>query len=559
MASDPVGLSQPLLEQASQYEEERDSVLRQLRDGKQGLLGAAASQTGLSYARMRTLQLMKKTQQQSLADGSWIYRHVMQLRRFSMQTLPVALPVKAGLAAVIASLLAFAPGFMSIFNKNTAWAVVTVDIVMETNVGLTFSKGLNRTLGTLMAALLALLVDVLGNYMGSYETYFLVFCTFLGGAIPTMFKFRRPFSDRWNYAVVMAMITFHLLILTQSDEKIKLPLLRLALIAIGFVIASLVNVLFLPNFAGANINDLLATNFIRAGNVIERCVLEYCHGTVLQQHPEAHNHAANDDLHSCFHEIMQTDSEVDKLLGAARFEPPHGKFFMGYPWYLYGDLTENLRFAYYDIVALDNSLRAEIQSPMHLRTMFQTELLALGKECAEVFRSLGKSLLMMKKHELHIILERADEVAMLLQHKIAKQSDMLLQLSSQCRDESPHDHDHLGHAQTGRTDVTETTLPELHPEMAEENGQNVGKKLPDCKAAKFLERKGSIAYHWECTVQRLAALSLLKFASLLIEIAAKSKHVVSIIDELGVKARFDEASPGEMKPSKEFVSAFASL
>ena len=70
-------------------------------------------------------------------------------------------------------------------------------------------------------------------------------------------------------------------------------------------------------------------------------------------------------------------------LGAARFEPPHGKFFMGYPWYLYGDLTENLRFAYYDIVALDNSLRAEIQSPMHLRTMFQTELLALGKECAE--------------------------------------------------------------------------------------------------------------------------------------------------------------------------------
>ena len=141
MASDPVGLSQPLLEQASQYEEERDSVLRQLRDGKQGLLGAAASQTGLSYARMRTLQLMKKTQQQSLADGSWIYRHVMQLRRFSMQTLPVALPVKAGLAAVIASLLAFAPGFMSIFNKNTAWAVVTVDIVMETNVGLTFSKG----------------------------------------------------------------------------------------------------------------------------------------------------------------------------------------------------------------------------------------------------------------------------------------------------------------------------------------------------------------------------------------------------------------------------------
>lgn len=69
-------------------------------------------------------------------------------------------------------------------------------------------------------------------------------------------------------------------------------------------------------------------------------------------------------------------------LAAARCEPPHGKFFLGYPWYLYKDLGENLRFAYYDIVALDNSLRAEIQAPMHLRTMFQMELLALGKEIA---------------------------------------------------------------------------------------------------------------------------------------------------------------------------------
>ena len=174
--------------------------------------------------------------------------------------------------------------------------------------------GLNRTLGTLMASLLALAVDVLGDYMGSYEKYFLFICTFLGGAIPTMFKFRRPFRDRWNYAVVMSMITFHLLILTQSDEKIKLPLLRLGLIAIGFVIASLVNIILLPNFAGNNINELLATNFERAGNVVEKCVLEYCQGTVLQQLPEVLSQAANDELHSCFHEIVATDSEVEKLV-----------------------------------------------------------------------------------------------------------------------------------------------------------------------------------------------------------------------------------------------------
>lgn len=135
MENDPV---QPLLEQTSQFEKERDSVLQQLRDGKQGLLAAAASHTGLSYGRTRSLQLKITTQQRQ----NWLHWPVaMQLRRFARDHLPVALPLKAGLAAVIASLLCFAPGFLSIFNKNSVWAVVTVDIVMESNVGLTFSKG----------------------------------------------------------------------------------------------------------------------------------------------------------------------------------------------------------------------------------------------------------------------------------------------------------------------------------------------------------------------------------------------------------------------------------
>ena len=57
----------------------------------------------------------------------------------------------------------------------------------------------------------------------------------------------------------------------------------------------------------------------------------------------------------------------------------------------------------------------------------------------------------------------------------------------------------------------------------------------------------------------MAALSLLKFAALLIEVAAKAKYVVSVIDELADKAHFDKPSPGDSKPSKEFVSAFGTL
>lgn len=174
--------------------------------------------------------------------------------------------------------------------------------------------GLNRTLGTLLAAVLAILVDLAGDQMGWFQSYFLLICTFLGGAIPTMFKFRRPFKDRWNYAVVMSMITFHLLILSKTDQRIQLPLIRLALIGIGFVVAAVVNIALLPNFAGNNVNNLIGANFERAGNVMERCVLEYCQGTVLQQLPDMINHTGNDELHACFHEIMAADSEVEKLV-----------------------------------------------------------------------------------------------------------------------------------------------------------------------------------------------------------------------------------------------------
>lgn len=50
---------------------------------------------------------------------------------------------------------------------------------------------------------------------------------------------------------------------------------------------------------------------------------------------------------------------------------------------MYEDVAENLRFTFYDVVALDSCLRAEIQAPLNLRSMFEPELLALGKECAE--------------------------------------------------------------------------------------------------------------------------------------------------------------------------------
>jgi hypothetical protein len=52
------------------------------------------------------------------------------------------------------------------------------------------------------------------------------------------------------------------------------------------------------------------------------------------------------------------------------WEPCHGRFFAGYPWHLYDDITDYLRYTLYDVIALDSSLRASIQAPKFLRDIF---------------------------------------------------------------------------------------------------------------------------------------------------------------------------------------------
>ncbi len=141
----PVKLSRPLLNYstASSYE---DRSLGSSRTGNHGVLAAAAvSYRGLSYARARSLLRKRDLQHAEEAAVSllwkafmWPVTKVRELQKFKS---PVILPLKAGLAALVAGLLCFAPGFLRPLNKNGVWAVITVDIVLEMNVGLTFSKG----------------------------------------------------------------------------------------------------------------------------------------------------------------------------------------------------------------------------------------------------------------------------------------------------------------------------------------------------------------------------------------------------------------------------------
>lgn len=73
-------------------------------------------------------------------------------------------------------------------------------------------------------------------------------------------------------------------------------------------------------------------------------------------------------------------------MGVISWEPRHGKFTGRYPWELYGDVTDNLRYTVYVIISLDSCLRAEIQAPKVLRDIFAQEMSMVGKEVGPMRR-----------------------------------------------------------------------------------------------------------------------------------------------------------------------------
>ncbi|CAM6100914.1 unnamed protein product [Calypogeia fissa] len=546
----------PVLEQQQEQQNQRWRT-------DESIAGRVFEVCTANYGRQRTLARLQSTKdgRRELNSASILSRIASPFAyvytQFIEELNSFSLPFKTALAASICSILCFLPGPLSFFNSNGAWAVITVDMVLEANVGLTFSQGINLTLGTLTAAALALFVNFLTQMSGKYEPFFLIFMVFLSGALATMFKFRPPFRDRWNLAVAISLIVFHVLVLAKVDFKNKVisPFVLLASIVIGFFMASVVTLGVAPKYAGSAINELVAKNFERAGNVMERCVSAYCEGIVLEEVTVIGAGEADDhNIHISLHEIAADESEVERLLKAVPFEPSHGKFFSDYPWDLYGGIKENLRQAVYDVLELESCLHSEIQAPLHLRRVFEDEFQCIGKECAQVFRKLGESIRTMRRvHDLHP-LQQAEEGALLLQYKIAKYTSYALADSadSKIAERFPSRGELEGFIQENVTssfqeveDVSVLGTPQPSVERVDSNASNDSVKskrrsrLTDGHE-EFLQRQGTLSRQWDTTVQRIAALSLIKFAAVLIELVIKARFVVASVGELEIKAHFEE-------------------
>ncbi|KAL3689257.1 hypothetical protein R1sor_015566 [Riccia sorocarpa] len=340
--------------------------------------------------------------------------------------------LKSGFAAGLASIICvvkFPPPYNEL-SSIAIWAVVTIDILYEGNIGLSLSKGVNRVAGTLAAGAVAVFLTQLGpDVPSSIYPYYVVFSVFLGGFIFRFLKGIPPLKDQWGYAFTVATIAFHILLLSSylQPERVTLPLLRFSMILLGFFLASFINLAIKPVYAGDSLHKLVAKNFDTAADVLQRCVTEYANYRILDHVPDIlSGRSVDDKIHQSYHEIVMSGSDIDKLLGAVTWEPCHGAFFNGYPWHLYDDITDYLRYTLYDVIALDSCLRASIQAPKDLRDLFSEEMKQMAAECSKVLHMLGESIRTMTAFPANDVLHKAEEAAIKLQSKIYIHTHLLL-------------------------------------------------------------------------------------------------------------------------------------
>ncbi|KAJ0972753.1 hypothetical protein J5N97_020712 [Dioscorea zingiberensis] len=239
---------------------------------------------------------------------------------------------KVGIALTIVSTLYYVTPVFKGFGTSTIWAVLTVVLILEFTVGGTLTKGLNRAVATLLAAALGMGAHHIAILAGDKgEVILLGFFIFIVAVIATFLRFMPEIKKRYDYGVMIFMLTFSLVGISsfRDHETFMLAYKRLLTIAIGVAIALVVSVLVLPVWAGEELHMLTGANLEKLANFLEGLGALYFGEKVRVDEMKIKA------LLQSYKSVLNTKATEDSLANLARWEPPHGRFLFCHPWKQY--------------------------------------------------------------------------------------------------------------------------------------------------------------------------------------------------------------------------------
>lgn len=479
----------------------------------------------------------------------------------------VKFSLKVGLAVLLVSLLILFRAPYDVFGTNIIWSILTVAIMFEYTVGATFNRGFNRALGSVLAGIFAIAIAQLALSAGRVAEPFIIGVSiFLIGAITSFMKLW-PSLVQYEYGFRVILFTYCLIIVSgyRMGNPFRTAMDRLYSIALGGIVAVLVNVLVFPIWAGEQLHKELVKSFESVADSLEECVRKYLEDDG-SDHPEfsktVMDEFPDEPAYRTCRKTLNSSAKLESLANSAKWEPPHGKFrHFFYPWSEYVKVGAVLRYCAYEVMALHGVLHSEIQAPYNLRLTFQSEIKEATSQAAELVRCLGKDVSSMKQSIKTSLLKKVHSSTERLQYAIDLHSYLLTchsdppdtsskplskllshavsyDLSDQLNDSNP---------QTQDTPSGTLPLPLVTAESYHEMMRKQMRRLhswPSREVDAF-EEDGGLCMDTLPRMRALestAALSLATFTSLLIEFVARLDHLVEAVDQLAVMAKFNHES-----------------
>ncbi|XP_052170736.1 aluminum-activated malate transporter 8-like [Diospyros lotus] len=301
--------------------------------------------------------------------------------------------VKVGIALVLVSLLYLLDPVYKQVGENAMWAIMTVVVIFEFTAGATISKGLNRGIGTILGGGLGCLAAILADVVGGIGNVVVVGTSvFVFGAAAAYFRYVPTIKRRYEYAALIFILTFNLVVVSglRAEKIMNLARERLSTIGMGFTICIFTSLLLFPIWASDELHNSLASKFEKLASCVEGCLEEYFKPV------DEKESQCSAQFTSC-KSLLYSKANEESLANFARWEPWHGRFGLFYPWDKYLEIGNVLRELAISIIALEGCLQSSLQPSSALRQSIQEPCEAVGSLLGWILRELGESIMKMER------------------------------------------------------------------------------------------------------------------------------------------------------------------
>ncbi|KAL2468846.1 Aluminum-activated malate transporter 10 [Forsythia ovata] len=399
--------------------------------------------------------------------------------------------LKVGMALSLVSLFYYMRPLYNGVGGNAMWAVMTVVVVFEYTVGATLCKCVNRAIGTFLAGALGLGVHWIANQSGEkFEPIVLQISVFLLAAAATFSRFIPAIKARFDYGAMIFILTFSLVSVSgyRVDKLFELAHHRLSTIAIGTSLCILTGMLFCPVWAGNELHYLITNNMEKLAASLDGCLVEYfgIHANVNAKGEDS------DKVLQGYKCVLNSKATEEVMANFAKWEPAHGRFYFRHPWNEYLKVGAFLRKCAYCIETLNVSTNSDTEAPDILNKHFSKFCISLSSCSSDVLKELA-----------------------VIMHTMTKSTKI----------------DLMVHEMNNAVQELQCALKSLSKETI----------IGDSKSGIEEGNKSTTV------VPLMEIVPIVYISTLLIEIAARIEKSVEAVNELAIKAEFEQESTKKSK------------